>query len=325
MNSNKYFSALFVIITLGLISAVSCQDLSCNYYDKDCENFEEIVAKKVWEWFKKDKTIAASLIRLHFHDCAVRGCDASILLDYPGSEKWATSSKTLRGYEVIDDIKATLEKKCPNLVSCADILTAAARDATVLVKGPYWSNEYGRKDGLISVAQEADDLPNGREDVTTLIEFYQALGLNMLDMVVLSGAHTIGRSTCGAIKNRLSRYDENGKLHSTIMAPTYLNYLRRKCKNDTNYVDLDARTPYTFDNEYYKNIEKNMGLLYSDQALYTDHRTSEYIATLANDDGGSFPYLFSSSMVKLGNILGDAQDDGEGEVRQHCSRLNSGY
>ncbi|XP_021745506.1 peroxidase 7-like [Chenopodium quinoa] len=321
MNSHSFFSAFFVIISLGLISSVCCQDLNRDYYDYSCNDFEEIIAKKVWEWYKKDETIAASLIRLHFHDCSVRGCDASILLDYPGSERRANASKTLRGFEVIDDIKATLEKKCPKVVSCADILTAAARDATLLVKGPFWSNEYGRKDGRISIAQEAEQLPKGREDVTSLIEFYQSKGLSLLDLVVLSGAHTIGRSSCVAIQKRLANCNKDGK--HPIMAPRYLNYLRRKCKNGTEYVNLDAKTPSTFDNQYYKNIESNMGLLYTDQVLYTDHRTSEYIGTLAKDDDRSFPYLFSSSMVKLGSILGEAQDDGE--VRLHCSRVNSGY
>ena len=56
-----------------------------------------------------------------------------MLLNHQGSERWAKASQTLRGFQVIDDIKAELEKKCPKTVSCADILTAAARDATVKV------------------------------------------------------------------------------------------------------------------------------------------------------------------------------------------------
>ncbi|KMT06162.1 hypothetical protein BVRB_7g163310 [Beta vulgaris subsp. vulgaris] len=321
MSSRSSLQALFVIITLGLISLVCCQDLDYNYYDYKCEEFEEIVAGKVKEWFKKDKTIAASLIRLHFHDCSVRGCDASILLDHPGSERNANASKTLRGFELIDEIKLALENTCPKVVSCADILTAAARDATLVVKGPFWANEYGRKDGKISIAQEVDKVPTGQEDVTSLIEFYQSKGLSLLDLVVLSGAHTIGRSSCAALHSRIYNYHGTGKADSSI-APSYLNYLRRKCKNETQYADLDAETPYTFDNEYYINLEKNMGLLYTDQSLYSDHRTSEYVATFANDPD-TFFQMFSSSMVKLGSILGDSEDDGE--VRLHCSRVNTGY
>lgn len=66
-------ATLLVIITvLGLISSACCQDLYYNYYDNSCDWFEEIVARKVRQAFYKDKTIAASLLRLHFHDCAVR-------------------------------------------------------------------------------------------------------------------------------------------------------------------------------------------------------------------------------------------------------------
>lgn len=63
----------------------------------------------------------------------MKGCDASILLDVPSSEKNAGANQSVRGYELIDDIKAALEKACPGLVSCADIIVAATRDAVVLV------------------------------------------------------------------------------------------------------------------------------------------------------------------------------------------------
>lgn len=92
---------------------------------------------------------------------------------------------------MIDDIKAEIEKKCPQTVSCADILTAAARDATVLAGGPYWMVQYGRKDGLVSLAKEAEEVPMGHESITSLIEFFQCKGLNVVDLAILSGEPTL--------------------------------------------------------------------------------------------------------------------------------------
>lgn len=66
-----------------------------------------------------------------------QGCDASILLnDAAGivSEKNARQNfRSARGYEVIDGIKSAVEKVCPGVVSCADILAIVARDSSVYV------------------------------------------------------------------------------------------------------------------------------------------------------------------------------------------------
>lgn len=74
---------------------------------------------------------------LKFRDYMMQGCDASVLLDDSAnivSEKNSGPNKnSLRGFEVIDEIKAKLEQVCPHTVSCADILALAARDSIVLV------------------------------------------------------------------------------------------------------------------------------------------------------------------------------------------------
>lgn len=62
----------------------------------------------------------------------MQGCDASILLDSTKTsvaERDQDLNLSLDGFNEIDEIKSEVEKECPGIVSCADILALAARDS----------------------------------------------------------------------------------------------------------------------------------------------------------------------------------------------------
>ena len=64
----------------------------------------------------------------------LQGCEGSILIQNgPTAEKGAFGHQGLQGFDVIENAKAQLEAVCPGVVSCADIVALAARDAIVLV------------------------------------------------------------------------------------------------------------------------------------------------------------------------------------------------
>ena len=63
-----------------------------------------------------------------------QGCDGSILIDNGAiSEKFAVAHQGVKGLDVIENAKAQLEFVCPGVVSCADIVAIAARDAVAFV------------------------------------------------------------------------------------------------------------------------------------------------------------------------------------------------
>ena len=142
----------------------------------------------------------------------------------------------------------------------------------------------------------------------------------LLHMMWCLGAHTTGRASCGSIQYRLYNYQGSGKPDPCI-DPKYLNFLQRKGRWASEYVDLDATTPGAFDYVYYRNLKKNMGLLSTDQLLYSDPRTSPIVSALA-----AAPYIFKHqfavSMAKLGNIEVLTGQD-EGEIRTNCNFVNA--
>ncbi|MCO5604196.1 hypothetical protein L7F22_058358 [Adiantum nelumboides] len=122
----------------SLLQDSSTGSLEYNFYDSSCPSAESIVRQLVGNAVASEPRMTGSLLRLHFHDCFVQGCDASLLLKsipgvLEGEQEARPNNNSVRGFEVVDDIKAALERQCPAVVSCADILTMAARDSVAVV------------------------------------------------------------------------------------------------------------------------------------------------------------------------------------------------
>ncbi|KAG8045360.1 hypothetical protein GUJ93_ZPchr0008g13475 [Zizania palustris] len=132
-----------------------------------------------------------------------QGCDASVLLITNGTaERDAPPNfPSLRGFEVIDAAKAAIEQSCPQTVSCADILAFAARDSVNITGDIFYEVPAGRRDGNISIDTDTfTNLPSPNSTAAELIGNFTLKNLTAEEMIILSGAHTIGRSNCTRIQ-----------------------------------------------------------------------------------------------------------------------------
>ncbi|KAI3892868.1 hypothetical protein MKW92_045859 [Papaver armeniacum] len=296
--------------------------LSWSFYKSNCANLEKIVRDQLKIVFEKDIVQAAGLLRLHFHDCFVQGCDGSVLLDGSASgpgEKSAAPNLSLRAeaFRIINDLRARVHKACGRVVSCSDITALAARDAVYLSGGPDYKIPLGRKDGLNFATTEAteNNLPAFFSNASVLISDLKAKNLDITDLVALSGGHTIGRAGCTSFTERL--YPTQDK----TMDPKFAANLKVTCpKTDTtNTTVLDIRTPNVFDNKYYTDLVNRQGLFTSDQDLFVNTETRPIVNSFAANQTLFFE-KFVFSMIKMGqlSVLTGAQ----GEIRANCSARN---
>ncbi|CAL5042596.1 unnamed protein product [Urochloa decumbens] len=314
---------LVLCVLLACTVAKGDHRLSFSYYDKTCPSAQHIVQSVMASRVAADQPTAPAVLRLFFHDCFVNGCDGSVLLDSTpsmDSEKDAEPNDSLRGFDVIDDIKAHLEHACPGTVSCADVLALASRDAVVLLGGPAWNVELGRKDSRGADKDAAETkLPSPKENLTVLIDLFAEHGLDARDMAALSGAHTVGTARCRHYKDRV--YGSEGG--ADIIDPAFAVERRRTCQagGDDAMAPFDEQTPMRFDNAYYKDLVARRGLLTSDQELYGRGGPLDQLVEMYSNDGEAFARDFAKAMVKMGRIpppLGMPV-----EVRLSCHMVNN--
>ncbi|KAK2988015.1 hypothetical protein RJ640_011278, partial [Escallonia rubra] len=328
MTALVHFGIILVGV-LGLLQPATA-DLKLNFYAKSCPKAEKIVLDYVSKHIPNAPSLAAALLRMNFHDCFVRGCDASVLLNFTSStanqtEKAAAPNLLLRGFGFIDGVKTLLEAECPGIVSCADVIALVARDSVVVTGGPFWRVPTGRRDGLISNASEAlANIPAPTSNFSTLQTDFANKGLDLKDLVLLSGAHTIGISHCSSFLNRLYNFTGAGDQDPALDSEYATNLKARKCKSlsDNNtIVEMDPGSVRTFDLSYYTLLLKRRGLFQSDAALTTTSTTKTYITQLVQGTLKNFYAEFAVSMEKLGRV--GVKTGSSGEIRKHCAVVNS--
>ncbi|XP_054785171.1 cationic peroxidase 1-like [Prosopis cineraria] len=305
----------FLSCVLGIVSA----QLSSDFYATSCPLALTTIKAAVASAVLQEARMGASLLRLHFHDCFVQGCDASILLDdtstFTGEKTAFQNVNSVRGYDVIDNIKYQLEVSCPGVVSCADIVAVAARDSVVALGGPSWTVQLGRRDSTTASLSSANsDLPAPSLDLSALITVFANKGFTAKEMVALSGAHTIGKSQCANFRTRI--YNE------TNIDSSYAKTLEGICPSvggDSNLTNFDPTTPDSFDNAYFKNLLGNKGLLHSDQQLFNGGSTDSQV-TAYSDNLASFRDDFAYAMIKMGNL--NPLVGSNGQIRTNCRKVN---
>ncbi|XP_070004027.1 uncharacterized protein [Nicotiana sylvestris] len=265
-----------------------------------------------------------------FTFATLQGCDGSVLLDSVRGKETAEkdspiNNPSLRGFEVIDEAKALLEKLCPRTVSCADILAFAARDSALFAGGISYALPGGRRDGRVSLSSEViQNLPPPFFNAQQLQDNFKRKGLSLDEMVTLSGAHSIGRTHCSSFSNRLYGFNATHPQDPSL-DPRYASFLKNKCPrpiSDTQVdpiVNLDISTPNRLDNKYYLNLKNHKGLLTSDQTLFESPLTSKLVFNNVKY-GSTWARKFAAAMVHMGSI--EVLTGNKGEIRKNCHFVN---
>ncbi|CAN1170993.1 Peroxidase 59 [Linum perenne] len=296
LSFNRIDSTILILLMLMSCMVVNVESqLRFDYYASTCPKLGQIVRREVMNAIKAETRMAASLLRLHFHDCFVNGCDGSLLLDGSDSEKLAR----------------------PNLNSARGFESG----------GPTWKVPLGRRDGLVANLSAANGLPGPFDNLTLIVSKFAAVGLDDIsDVVSLSGSHTIGQAKCATFSNRLVNFSQTGAPDPT-MESNLVSELQTLCPltGDGNVTTaFDKGSTDLFDNHYFQNLVNNRGILSSDQVLFSGNETATAAARslvqIYSVNQFRFFGDFVRSMIRMGNISPITGSDGQ--IRKNCRVVN---
>ncbi|KAF9619005.1 hypothetical protein IFM89_003908 [Coptis chinensis] len=314
--THSALSISLAMIFITILSSPAAAQLSVSFYGATCPSVFDTVRAATRSAINREGRMGASILRLFFHDCFVSGCDGGVLLE--GGERAARSNRdgSIRGFEVIDNIKAQVDRACGrSVVSCADILAISARDSVVEMGGQSYPVPLGRRDArTANLAGAESDLPSPFDDLRRLISDFGRKGFSAREMVALSGAHTVGQARCATFTGRIYNPAAN-------IDPAFATSRQANCPRSggNNLAPLDPQSPLRFGNNYFQALMNRRGLLNSDQVLFNNGSTDSIVRMYA-DNANAFATDFTNAMVKMGNL--SPLTGTQGEIRTTCQRAN---
>ncbi|TVU21092.1 hypothetical protein EJB05_30706, partial [Eragrostis curvula] len=272
--------------------------LKVGFYNKSCASVETLVQQAVVAAFKNNCGIAAGLIRLHFDDCAL-----------------------------FYRLSTAVEAQCPSTFSCADILAFAARDSVALTGNLTYKVPAGaaRRPG-VQGDRRALTLPSPFSNATELV----GKGLTPEDMVVLSGAHTVGQSHCSSFLHRI--WNGTTAIVDPTISAAYASLLRSICPSNSNQtfpntttaMDLISHDTGEARQPLLRRARQQPGPLHVGLgAAHQRHaqRLKASVDAFVKSEK-KWKSKFAKSMVKMGNI--QVLTGTQGEIRLNCRVINSG-
>ncbi|WZZ23936.1 hypothetical protein YC2023_007337 [Brassica napus] len=283
----------------------SSYSLHYDFYQDSCPTAERIITKGIRELYAAKPSVAPSLIRLLFHDCFIE----------VRSKKEASPNQSLKGFDVIESIKSELEKVCPGVVSCADVLVLAAREAVLMAGGPFYPLETGRRDSVVAFKEIAErELPSPQASISVILARFGTRGFNERETVSLFGAHSIGITHCTFFEDRLYNFSGTGKPDPELDTG-FQQELKTKCPYSSSAPSPGTGVGPSMPASDYGGKK---GLMYADQQLTGREETEMWVRAYASD-AQLFRRDFAMSMMKLSNyhvLTGPL-----GQVRTTCSKV----
>jgi peroxidase len=179
--------------------------------------------------------------------------------------------------------------------------------------------QLGRRDArTASQAAANNSIPAPTFDFSELLSNFVSHGLTMQDLVILSGAHTLGFARCTTFRDRL--YNETCTLDASLAGSLKSICPLESGIGDDNLSPLDG-TPAQFNTVYYDRLLQRKGLLHSDQQLYKgDGSGSDGLVKYYSANSGAFWEDFGSAMLRMGALSPLTGTDGE--IRMDCRKVN---